>query len=114
MTGESGPVIREYGEAQRRLDDLVQEARQLGEQLERIGHGLSHHPARVLVGRPDPSLVDPGEWDIVPEHPLPSIDRLAALTEQIRGARAKVEELRERLILSGRGDVVEQPYGFFR
>jgi hypothetical protein len=107
-------VIREYGEARRRLDELVREARQWGEQLERIGHGLSRHPTRLIVGGLDPSLVDPGEWDIVPQHALPSMDRLVALTEQIRAASAKVEELRERLILLGRADVVEQPYGFFQ
>jgi hypothetical protein len=86
----------------------------LGERLERIGQGLSGHPGRVIVGFPDSILVDSSEWDIVPGHPLPSIERLVALTKEIREASAKVEELRERLVLMGRADVVEQPDGFFR
>jgi hypothetical protein len=106
-------VIGEYSEARRRLDGLVQEARELGERLERLGQGLSVQPGRLVVELPDSLLVDPTEWDIVPGHPLPSIDRLAALTNQIREVGAKTEELRERLILMGRADVVEQPDGFF-
>ena len=106
-------MIWEYSETRRRLDGLVQEARELGEHLERLGQGLSGHPARLIVGLPDPFLEDPSEWDIVPGHVLPSIDRLLALTNQIREAGAQVEELRERLILMGRADVVEQPDGFF-
>jgi hypothetical protein len=113
VRGDPGPVIWEYTEARRRLDGLVQEARALGEPLERLGQGLSGHPARMIVGLPAPFLEDPSEWDIVPGHELPSIDHLAALTNQIRAASAKVEELRERLILMGRADVVQQPDGFF-
>lgn len=112
VRGESASVIREYSAARRLLDDLMEEARQLGEELERIGQALSRHPGRLVVG-PDPLLVDSSQWDIVPRHPLPSMDRLVALTDQIREAGAKVEELRERLILLGRADVIEQPYGFF-
>ena len=113
VRGDPGPVIWEYSETRRRLDGLVQEARELGEHLERLGQGLSGHPARLIVGLPDPFLEDPSEWDIVQGHVLPSIDRLLALTNQIREAGAQVEELRERLILMGRADVVEQPDGFF-
>jgi hypothetical protein len=111
--GDARPVIWEYSEARRRLDGLVQEARDVGERLERIGQGLSGHPGRLIVGPPDPLLVDPSEWDIVPGHPLPSIDHLVALTKQIRDVGERVEELRDRLILMGRADVVEQPDGFF-
>ncbi|RPI56513.1 MAG: hypothetical protein EHM55_05125 [Acidobacteria bacterium] len=107
------PVIREYTETRRRLDRLVEDARELGERLERLGHGLFGHPARMIVGPPDPFIEDQNEWDIVPSHPLPSIDRLVALTNDIRGMSARVEELRERLILMGRADIVEQPDGFF-
>jgi hypothetical protein len=113
VRGDPQPVIWEFSEARRRLDGLVQEARELGERLERLGEGLSGHPGRLIVGLPDSVLVDPSEWDIVPGRPLPSIGRLVALTNQIREVGAKVEELRERLILMGRADVVEQPDGFF-
>jgi hypothetical protein len=113
VRGDPTPVIWEFSEARRQLDNLVQEAREIGERLERLGQGLSEHPRRLIVGFPDPLLVDPSEWDIVPGHPLPSIDRLVALTNQIREVGAKVEELRERLILMGRADIVEQPDGFF-
>jgi hypothetical protein len=113
VRGDPGPVIREYSDARRRLDGLVHEARELGERLERLGHSLTGHPGRLIVGLPDPFLEDASEWDIVPGHPLPSIERLMALTNQIRAASAKVEELKERLILMGRADIVEQPDGFF-
>lgn len=113
VRGDPRPVIWEYREARRRLDGLVQEARELGERLERLGQGLSGRPGCLIVGLPDSLLVEPSEWDIVPGHPLPSIDRLVALTNQIREVSAEVEELRERLILMGRSDAVEQPDGFF-
>jgi hypothetical protein len=51
--------------------------------------------------------------DIVPSHPLPRIEGLVALTDDIRAAALNVDELRERLILMGRADLVEQPDGFF-
>jgi hypothetical protein len=113
VPSDPGPVIWEYTEARRRLDGLVEEARELGERLERLGQGLSGHPTRLFIGLPDPLLEDPSELDIVPGHGLPSIDRLEALTNQIRAMSATVEELRERLILMGRRDVVQQPDGFF-
>ena len=113
VRGDPRSVIWEYTETRRRLDGLMQEARELGERLERLGQGLSGHPGRMIVGLPSSSVEDPSEWDIVPSYPLPPIDRLMALTNQIRAVGAKVEELRESLILMGRADVVEQPDGFF-
>lgn len=113
VRGDPRSVIGEYTETRRRLDGLMQEARELGERLERLGQGLSAHPGRMIVGLPSSSVEDPSEWDIVPSYPLPPIDRLMALTNQIRAVGAKVEELRESLILMGRADVVEQPDGFF-
>ena len=107
-------VAREYAEHRRRLDALVREASELGERFERLSHGLSMHPGRMIIGLPDQALENPSEWDIVPPHPLPSIDHLIALTNGIRAAKVAVEELRERLILMGRGDAVEQPDEFFR
>ena len=53
------------------------------------------------------------DLDIVPGHPLPRIESLVTLTNDIREAALKVDDLRERLILMGRADVVEQPDGFF-
>jgi hypothetical protein len=113
VQSDPGPVIWEYTEARRQLDGLVEEARELGERLEKLGEGLARHPARLVVGLPGSFLGDPSEWDIVPGHVLPSIGRLGALTSQIREVGARVEELRDRLILMGRADVVEQPNGFF-
>ena len=106
VTGERGPVdiervASDYTEARRHLDALVQEAHKLGERFERLAHGLSAHPGRL------------SEWDIVPSHPLPSIGHLVGLTNEIREVGATVEELRERLILLGRADLVEEPNGFF-
>jgi hypothetical protein len=68
----------------------------------------------LIVGFPEQDLENPSEWDIVPSHPLPSIEQLAALTDNIRAEGAKVEELRERLILMGHADLVEQRDGFFQ
>jgi hypothetical protein len=91
----------------------VDEASELSERLERLAHGLSRRPGHMVIGLPDESLENPGEWDIVPSHPLPSIEQLAALTDDIRSEGVKVEELRKRLILMGHADLVEQRNGFF-
>lgn len=109
-----GRVIWEYTEARRRLDALVSEAGELGERFERLAHGLSAHPRRLLIGVPDRFVPDPNEWDVVPGHALPRIETLAKLTDEIREATRKVDELRERLILMGRADLVQQPDEFFR
>jgi hypothetical protein len=108
-----GRVIRDYTDAKRRLDRLVKEAGELGERFARLAQGLSAHPRRMIIGllaRPD----DATEWDVVPSHQLPRIERLAALTSDIREAALKVDDLRERLILMGHADAVEQPDGFFQ
>ena len=109
-----GRVIWDHAEARRRLDALLQEAGDQGERFERLAHGLSAHPKRMIIGLPGRFTENPSEWDIVPSHPLPSIERLATLTDEIREASQKVEDLRERLILMGRADLVEQPDGFFQ
>ena len=106
-------MIWEYTEAKRRLDALVTEAGELGERFERLAHGLSAHPTRMIIGLPERFADDATEWDIVPSHPLPRIESLVALTDDIREAALKVDDLRERLILMGRADLVEQPDGFF-
>jgi hypothetical protein len=106
-------VVARYRDATNRLDSLVDEASGLAERLERLGHGLSTRPGHLVIGLPDGSLENPSEWDIVPSHPLPSIEQLAALTDNIRAEGARVEELRERLILLGHAELVEQRNGFF-
>jgi hypothetical protein len=107
-------VVARYRDATNRLDGLVGEATEVAERLERLAHGLSMRPGQLVIGLPDESLENPSEWDIVPSHPLPSIEQLAALTANIRAAGTRVEELRERLILMGHADVVEQRNGFFQ
>jgi hypothetical protein len=107
-------VIAAYGEARRRQDALVKEAGELAERLERLAHGLSARPGHVIIGLPDERIENPSEWDIVPSHPLPSIEQLITLTNDIREVSARAEELRERLILMGHAELVEQPNGFFR
>jgi hypothetical protein len=108
-----GRVIREYTEAKRRLDALVNEAGQLGERFERLAQGLSAHPRRMIIGLPE-RPGDATEWDVIPSHPLPRIEQLAALTDDIREAAQTVDDLGERLILMGRADLAEQPDGFFQ
>jgi hypothetical protein len=108
-----GGVIAEYRAAKNRLDDLVNEAGECAERFERLAHGLSARPGHLIVGLPEERVENPSEWDIVPSHPLPSIEHLATLTDDIRSESVRVEELRERLILMGRADLVQQPNGFF-
>ena len=107
-------VVARYRDATNRLDSLVDEASAFAERLERLAHGLSTGPRQLVIGLPDGSLVDSSEWNIVPSHPLPSIEQLAALTDNIRAEGARVKELRERLILIGHADLVEQRNGFFQ
>jgi hypothetical protein len=108
-----GRLIWEQAEAKRRLDVLVNEAGELAERFERLAHGLSAHPRRMLIGPLDRSTEHPTQWDVLPSDPLPRIENVVTLIRSIREASAKVDELRERLILSGRADVVQQPDHFF-
>jgi hypothetical protein len=107
-------VVARYQEATNRLDNLKDEASELADRLTRLAHGLSTGPRQLVIGLPDGSLEDSSEWNIVPSHPLPSIEQLAALTDSIRAEGARVDELRERLILMGHADLVEQRNGFFQ
>jgi hypothetical protein len=106
-------IVADYAGAKRRVDALVEEADEVGERLERLGHGLSAHPMRMIIGLPDRFIENPSQCDIVPGHALPPIERLMSLTDDIREATQNVGDLRERLILLGRADVVEQPDEFF-
>ena len=111
--GDITRVVAAYREAQRREDALAREAGDLAERLERLAHGLSRHPRHMIIGVPADRIEEPAKWDIVPSHPLPSIEQLAALTNDLRGVSASVDELRERLILMGHAELVEQADGFF-
>lgn len=102
-----------YQEAKSHQAALMREAGDLGERFERLAHGLSTHPGHVIIGIPDRRIEEPSEWDIVPSHALPSIEQLVTLTNDIRAVSARVEDLRERLILMGHPELVEQPNGFF-
>jgi len=108
-----GRVVWEYTEAKRRLEALVTEAGELGERFERLAQGLSAHPRRMIIGLPDQFGDDGTKWDVVPSHPLPRIESLVTLTNDIRETALKVDDLRDRLILGGRADLVEQSDGFF-
>ena len=111
--GDIIEVITAYRDARRRQDALTKEANDVAERLERLAHGLSAHPAHVMFGQPDDRIEDSGEWDIMPAHPLPSIDHLIVLTDAIRAVSTRVDELRERLVLMGHPELLDQPNGFF-
>jgi hypothetical protein len=106
-------VVAAYHEARSRQAALTKEAADLGERLERLAHGLATHPRHVIIGIPDQRIDETSEWDIVPSHPLPSIEQLVTLTNDIRAVSARVEDLRDRLILMGHAEFVEQSNGFF-
>jgi hypothetical protein len=108
-----GGVIAEYRDAKDRLDALLKHAGELAERFERLAQGLSMRPGRMIIGLPDEVIGNPSEWEIVPSYPLPSIHDLVTLTNEIRAAGATVEELRERLILMDRADLVDHPDRFF-
>ena len=113
VTEGVGDPIREYSEARQRLGALEKEAGDVGERLGRLAQGLSAHPARIVIGS-DPFIENPSEWDVVLDRPLPSIESLALLTNEIREAYKRVEELRERVVLLGRADLVERPDTYFQ
>jgi hypothetical protein len=118
VPAEIGPsgldqVLSDYRAAKRRLDDLLEEARGLGERLARVGQALAAHPQRTIVGLPEGIIEDPSRWDLVPGDPLPTTERLTAMTDDIREAARNVDELRDRLVLGGRGAWLEQPDEFF-
>jgi hypothetical protein len=110
-------VISDYATARRALDALLNQARDFGARFERLGHGLSAHPMRIIIGTQAQVRDDLGddlsEWDVIPSHPLPSIEKLVALTDDIRETARRVDDLRARLILMGRADLVQEPGEFF-
>lgn len=107
-------VISDHAAAKRRLDTLVNEAKEVGTRFERLGHALRAHPVQTVIGLPEEVSDSRSDWDVVPGHLLPSIKELTALTEDIREAARRVDDLRERLILMGRADLVEAPGEFFQ
>lgn len=107
-------IAADHAAARRRLDALMKQADEIGERLERLGHGLSAHPTRMIIGLPDRFLEQPSECEVVPGHALPPIERLIALTNDIREAAQNADELGERLILMGRADLIEEPDVFFK
>jgi hypothetical protein len=111
---DTGVVMTEYRDAERRLSALMREADELSERFARLARGLSAHPHRLVIGVPDEHTANPSEWEIVSSHPLPSIEHLIALTNEIRSVGATLESLRERLVLMGHADLVAQPDRFFR
>ena len=109
-----GHLLSEYTAARRRLGALRKEAVDVGERLEKLGHALSTHPTRMIIGTPSLVAEDRGVLEVVTSQPLPTIDALTRLTGEIRKTAQRVDELTERLILLGRGDVIEQPDGYFK
>ncbi len=107
-------VAARYRDAMNRWDSLVSEAGQLGDRLARLANGLSRRPEHLIIGLPDERLQHAGDSDIVPSHPLPTIEHLAALTDSIRAEGARAEKLRARLILLGHAELVEQQNGYFQ
>ena len=106
-------AISDYATARRALDALLNQTRDFGARFERLGHGLSAHPMRIIIGTQAQVSDDLSEWDVIPGHPLPSIEKLVALTDDIRETARRVDDLRERLILMGRADLVQEPDEFF-
>lgn len=108
-----GDIVASYREATRRLEALLQEAEDIGERFLRLGHGLSAHPTRMMIGAESRVVDEPGQWEFFPQHPLPTLEDLTKLTDDIRETQQTVEDLRERLILMGVPDLVEQAGKFF-
>ena len=109
----AGDLVSNYREVTRRLDALLQDAEDIGGRFLRLGHGLSMHPTRMIIGAEKRAIDEPSQWEIFPRHPLPTVDDLITLTDDIRETQQTAEELRERLILMGLPDVAEQPGKFF-
>lgn len=107
-------VASDYAATKRQLDTLMDEARNVGARFERLGHALFAHPMRTIIGTERPVSEDRREWDMVPDDPLPTIETLAALTDDIRETTRRTHVLRERLILMGRADLVQQRDEFFK
>jgi hypothetical protein len=109
-----GRIVADYEIARPRLDALLKEAAEVGGHLERLGRGLSTHPERMVIAQSDEHLGDTAAWDVISSQSLPTIDALIALTDNIRDTAARVDDLRERLILLGHLELVEPPAGFFQ
>lgn len=107
-------VLTSYQATRRRLDQLLQEAGDMGRRLEHLGNGLQTHPGRIVVESSNGianSLVD---CDIVSAQALPTMETVGALTSEIRAKVQTLDDLRSQLILMERPDLLEEPDGFYR
>lgn len=107
-------VATGYQATKRRLDALLQEAAEMGRRLDHLARGLQTHPGRVVVGPSEATVDHLVDCDVVPADALPSIDAIGALTSDIRATAHTLEELRSRLILMERPDLLEEPDEFYR
>jgi hypothetical protein len=108
--GDIDLVTAEYRRAKAREDALTKQAEELAERFRRLAQALSLPRRRLFAGLPD-ELAEGAEGS---SHSVPSREYLITLLDDIRTAATKVEELRERLILMGHADLVEEPDEFFR
>lgn len=107
-------VATSYQATKRRLDALVQEAADMGRRLEHLARGLQTHPGLVVVEPSEATVDHLTDCDIVPAGALPSMDVIGALTRDIRATVQNLGELRSRLILMERPDLLEEPDEFFQ
>jgi hypothetical protein len=99
-------AARQYTDASKRFDELTREAKVIGDRLSALAQGLSSFPERQSVESTALDRVLSGE-------PLPSMEHLVALTTAIRDAARRIDDLRERLTLMGRADLVQAHARFF-
>ena len=92
-----GRLRREYREATKVYDDLVERARQHGDQMVKLGDALRRHPGDMLIGTEDRIISKPHHFQIFNKTPIPTIDELVSLTDAIRRSAEVVAQYKERL-----------------
>jgi hypothetical protein len=106
-------AARQYTDASKRFDELTREAKVIGDRLSALAQGLSSFPERVVIGAPGQSVESTALDRVLSGEPLPSMEHLVALTTAIRDAARRIDDLRERLTLMGRADLVQAHARFF-
>ena len=110
---ETEEAARQYAEATKRFDNLTREAKVIGDRLSALAHGLASHPERIAIGDQGQAVEGVAPDRVISAEPLPSMEHLAALITAIRDTARRIDDLRERLTLMGRADLVQERPRFF-
>lgn len=102
-------LTAQYRDALSQLQSLLREANEWADRFGGLARQLAGQTS--VVARPRDE--DPSAWEPASLRPFPSLEQVRTLVDHIRKVGGRVDELRERLILMGHGELAERSGGFF-